>query len=106
MEALSWNTIEAIQMMLRLVQEVLDPVDMVSGFQKFLRVINALMSEMRDIQSIIAHKSICYTHIYLLSSGQHNKHDLQLSEYATKYALLLKMMYNAIVASPPQKLRG
>ncbi len=45
-------------MTLRLVPEVLDAVDMVSGFDKFLRVINAVMSELRNIQSIIAQKAI------------------------------------------------
>ncbi len=52
------NAIEALQMMLRMVPEVLDPVDMVSGFDKFLRVTNAVMSEPGDIQSIIAQKAI------------------------------------------------
>ncbi len=58
MEMLAGNTIEAPQMTIRLVPEVLDPVDMVSGFDKFLRVINALMSKTGDIRSIIAQKAI------------------------------------------------
>ena len=58
MEVFSGNTIEASQMTLRLVPEVLDAVDMVSGFNKFLSVIDAVMSELRDIQSIIAQKAI------------------------------------------------
>ncbi len=45
-------------MTLRLVPEVLDAVDMVSGFNKLLRVIDAVMSELRDIQSIITQKAI------------------------------------------------
>ena len=45
-------------MTLRLVPEVLDAVDMVSGFNKPLRVIDAVMSELRDIQSIITQKAI------------------------------------------------
>ena len=45
-------------MTLRLVPEVLDAVDMVSGFNKPLRVIDAVMSELRDIQSIITQKTI------------------------------------------------
>ena len=58
MEVLSGNTIEAPHMTLRPVPEVLDTVDMVSGFYKFPRVINAVMSKLRDIQSIIAQKAI------------------------------------------------
>ena len=58
MEVLSGNTIEAPQMTLRLVPEVLDTVNMVSGFYKFPRVINAVMSEFRDIQRVIAQKAI------------------------------------------------
>ena len=54
----SGNAIESSQMTLRLVPEVLDAVDMVSGFDKFLRVINAVMSELRDIQGVIAQKAI------------------------------------------------
>jgi hypothetical protein len=45
-------------MTLRLFPEVLDTVDMVSGFNKLLRVIDAVMSELRDIQSIITQKAI------------------------------------------------
>ncbi len=58
MKVLSRDAIEAPQMMLRLVPEVLDVVDMVSGFDKFLRLINAVMSEVRKIQSNIAQKAI------------------------------------------------
>ena len=58
MEVFSRNTIEASQMTLRLVPEVLDAIDMVSGFNKLLRVIDAVMSELRDIQGIIAQKAI------------------------------------------------
>jgi hypothetical protein len=58
MKVLFREAIEAPQMMLRLVPEILDAVDIVSGFNKFLRVINAVMLELRNIQSIIAQKTI------------------------------------------------
>ena len=58
MKVFSGNAVEATQMTLRLVPEVLDAVDMVSGFNKPLRVIDAVMSELRDIQSIITQKAI------------------------------------------------
>ena len=58
MKVFSGNAVEATQMTLRLVPEVLDAVDMVSGFNKLLRVIDAVMSELRDIQSIITQKAI------------------------------------------------
>jgi hypothetical protein len=45
-------------MTLRRVPEFLDAVDMVSGFNILLRVIDAVMSELRDIQSIITQKTI------------------------------------------------
>ncbi len=57
MEVFSGNAIEAAEMTLRLVPEVLDTVDMVSCFNKLLRVINAVMSEQKDIQGIIAQKA-------------------------------------------------
>jgi hypothetical protein len=59
MEVLSGNAIESFQITLRLVPEVLDAVNMVSGVNKLLRVIDAVMSELRDIQGIIAQKAIC-----------------------------------------------
>ena len=57
-ERLPRHAVEATQMPLGLVPEVLDAVDMVSGFNKPLRVIDAMMSELRDIQSIITQKAI------------------------------------------------
>ena len=44
--------------MLRLVPELLDSIDMVSGFNKLLRVIDTVMPEPGGIQSIIAQKDI------------------------------------------------
>ena len=58
MEAFSGNAIESSQVTLRQVPEVLDAVDMVSGFDKPLGVINAVMSELGDIQSVLAQKAI------------------------------------------------
>lgn len=58
MDVFSGNTIEASQMTLRLVPEVLDAVDMVFSFNKLLRMIDAVMAELRDIQGIIAQKAI------------------------------------------------
>ncbi len=58
MKVLPRDAIEAPQMTLRLVPEVLDAVDMFSGFDKFLRVINTVMSELRNIPSIIAQKAM------------------------------------------------
>ena len=45
-------------MTLRLVPEVFYAVDLVSSCNKILRVIDAVMLESRDIQSIIAQKAI------------------------------------------------
>ena len=61
-------------MTLRLVPKVLDAVDMVSGFNKLLRVIDAVMSELRDIQSIITQKAISIDNAVRfdrLSNGNH-----------------------------------
>ena len=44
--------------MLRLVPELLDAIDMVSGFNKLLRVIDTVMPEPGGIQNIIAQKDI------------------------------------------------
>lgn len=44
MKMLSDDTIEAQKLMLLLVPEVLNTVDIVSGFNKLLRVINPVMS--------------------------------------------------------------
>ena len=54
MKVFSGNAVEATQMTLRLVLEVLDAVYIVSGFNKLLRVVDAVMSELGDIQNIIA----------------------------------------------------
>jgi hypothetical protein len=62
-------------MTLRLVPEVLDTVDMVSGLYKFLRVIKAVMSELRYIQSIIAQKAISIDNaawLYCLSNDRNH----------------------------------
>jgi hypothetical protein len=48
------NSIEKSQITLRLFPKVIVAVDMVSGFEKFLRVINAVMSELINTQSVIA----------------------------------------------------
>jgi hypothetical protein len=62
-------------MTLRLVPEVLDAVDMVSGFNKLLRVIDAVMSELRDFQSIITQKAISIDNAVRFdrSSNDHNQ---------------------------------
>jgi hypothetical protein len=56
MEVFSGNAIEASQMTLRLPPEVLEAFDMDTGFNKLLRVIVTVMSELRDIKGIIAQK--------------------------------------------------
>ncbi len=45
-------------MMLHLVPEILDPVDMVSGLNKARRMIDMVMSELRNIECFIAQKAI------------------------------------------------
>ncbi len=87
---LSGNTTETSHMTLRLVPEVLDPVDMVSGFDKFPRVINATMSEPGDIQSVITENAISIDNavrLYCLSNdrkpcilpGVRNDNDVRLA---------------------------
>ncbi len=45
-------------MMLRLVPKIRDAVDMISGLNEFLRVIDAMMPKLRFIQSIKAQKAL------------------------------------------------
>ncbi len=58
MKVLSRNAVEATQMTLGLVPEVLDSIDVISGFNKALGMIDTVMSELRNIQSVIAQKAI------------------------------------------------
>ncbi len=44
-------------MTIRLAPVFHDSIDMASGLNKFLRVIDAVISELKDIQSIIAQKT-------------------------------------------------
>jgi hypothetical protein len=52
------DAIEAPQMPLRLVPEVLNPVDMVSLIDEPLRVIDPNVVEIRNVQGIIARKAV------------------------------------------------
>ena len=54
----SRNAIEASQITLCVGPKILDAIDMVSGFNKLLRVIDAVMLELRNIQRIIVQKAI------------------------------------------------
>ena len=44
-----WNTIKLAQMLLRLVQEILDPIDVIFSICKRLGMIDPVMLEIADI---------------------------------------------------------
>ena len=57
-EALLGDAVEAAQMPLRLVPEILDPIDVSPLVPKPLRMVDPHMVEGRDIQGIIAAKAV------------------------------------------------
>jgi hypothetical protein len=72
MKMLSGNTNQAMQMTLRVVSGLLNSIDMVFGFDKFLKVMKAVMLELRDVQGVIAREAIYMGYaIWLVSLSNH-----------------------------------
>lgn len=60
-------------MMLRQVPRVLEAIDMAPRFNKLLRGIDAVMSELKDIRRIIAKKAICIDNTVQLDRSSNDR---------------------------------
>lgn len=72
--ALYRNAVEAPQMLLRLGAEVLDTIDVVSLIDEPLRVVDANVAEVRDIQGVIADETVCLDDAVRHDHPLHDRH--------------------------------
>lgn len=54
-----WDAVVSSQMAFHLVPKILDPIDVVSVDRKNLRMIDAIVVELRDVEDVIGLEVIC-----------------------------------------------
>lgn len=74
MEVLFRDAVVAAQMALGLVSKILNAVDVVAGFSKALRMVNAHMMEVRDIQHALGAEAVGIDDTIGPDFALHNRH--------------------------------